>query len=392
MVPLFCLTTKLAIGLRSKSIVLFHLYKLPNSYQESFANPFYVKLCKTLWRHFPNFIIIGDILGGNGLEEREGNVIRSGPIPRLYKFPTAIASIYGQHLHRDGSVSNRDKQTVNALRSWYETVRKNLPSGSIVIQSTTSHALPYPALIFKRALWSVIDLYFFLPDIPMTFLGEEDGHAFRTKTVNNFRKESSYKVVSSPRKKKKMSKSATDLSKSLGFEEPPVREKLVESHSISERGNLDEVVNGDNQIAREVGPEYGFDLKKIRLHYEHRRKLRHDNLVLREGKLIPLLAEHSEGFHTHILSFARVRRREGTEIAIVAINFNYHNVYFHINLKNLRYMLEEIEQDLDRAVVKIEDWVGTTVNDYYTIYEFLHGRIETSLKVLNSHKINLTFI
>lgn len=378
-----CQRSKAAIGLQSNLTtfpinLIFALF----SYQQTHANPFYVKLCKALWQHFPNFIIIGDVLGGHNLEDREENIIRSGPIPRLYKFPPALAAIYGLHLHRDGSITGTDKQTVNSLRSWYEGIRKNLPSGSIVIQSTSSHAFPYPAFLFKRGTWSVIDLFFFLPDLPMTFLGEEDGHAYRIKTVNNFRKEGINK--GSPTiKKKSMSKSATDLKKALfdAIEEGSFKENLIESHSASERGSLEEILQADAQIVRETGPEYGFDLKKIRLHYEHRRKLRHEKAVLREGKLIPLLAEHADGFHTGVLSFARIRRREGAEMAIVAINFNSHNVYFYINLKNLRYMLDEINENLDRAVVKIEDWVGTTVNDYYTIYEFLHGRIETSLKV-----------
>lgn len=220
----------------------------------------------------------------------------------------------------------------------------------------------------------------------MTFLGEEDGHAFRTKTVNNFRNEVSNKSFQSPSssaRKKMISKSSADLNKVLfdTFDEIKLKESVIESHSMSERATLEEIVNGDNQIAKEAAPEYGFDLKKIRLHYEHRRKLRHEKAVLRDGKLIPLLAEHAGGFHAQVLSFARIRRKDPTQMAIVAINFNNHNVYFHLNLKNLRYILDEIDQKLDKAVIKIEDWVGTTVNDYYTIYEFLYGRIETCLKV-----------
>jgi len=101
----------------------------------------------------------------------------------------------------------------------------------------------------------------------MTFLGEEDGHAYRYKTVNNFRKEGINK--GSPTSKKRvMSKSATDLKKALfdAVEESSLRENLVESHSLSERANIDEILNGDAQIARETGPEYGFDLGKIRHH------------------------------------------------------------------------------------------------------------------------------
>lgn len=55
-----------------------------------------------------------------------------------------------------------------------------------MIQSTSSHAWPYPAFIFKKATWAFIDLIFFLPEVPMTFIGEHDGKAYRTKTTSIF--------------------------------------------------------------------------------------------------------------------------------------------------------------------------------------------------------------
>lgn len=67
-------------------------------------------------------------------------------------------------------------------------MRKFQPDGSLVVQSTTSHSWPYPALLYKRGTWAAVDLIFFLPDIPMTFIGEQDGHAFRSKTTNIFTK------------------------------------------------------------------------------------------------------------------------------------------------------------------------------------------------------------
>jgi hypothetical protein len=55
-----------------------------------------------------------------------------------------------------------------------------------LIQSTTNHIYPYPALIFKKAAWAFIDLFFFLPEIPMTFSKEYMGRAYRTKALNMF--------------------------------------------------------------------------------------------------------------------------------------------------------------------------------------------------------------
>ena len=54
-------------------------------------------------------------------------------------------------------------------------------------------------------------------------------------------------------------------------------------------------------------------------HYEHRRYLRATKEVLRNGKLVPLSAEHDLGWHTHVLAFARYTNKQ---LAIIAINFN----------------------------------------------------------------------
>jgi hypothetical protein len=61
-----------------------------------------------------------------------------------------------------------------------------LPTGSIFIQSTTYHTWPFPALLFKRGTWAAIDLFFFLPNITMTFIGELEGKASKVKGANIF--------------------------------------------------------------------------------------------------------------------------------------------------------------------------------------------------------------
>jgi hypothetical protein len=75
---------------------------------------------------------------------------------------------------------------MSSLKRWYEEVKSTFPKNAILIQSTTSHTWPYPAYIFRRATWAMIDLFFFLPEIPMTFVGEHDGKAFRTKSTSMF--------------------------------------------------------------------------------------------------------------------------------------------------------------------------------------------------------------
>jgi hypothetical protein len=45
---------------------------------------------------------------------------------------------------------------------------KTLPKGAVMINSTSSPVWPYPAFVFKKATWAVVDLFFFLADLPMT--------------------------------------------------------------------------------------------------------------------------------------------------------------------------------------------------------------------------------
>jgi starch synthase len=63
-----------------------------------YANPFFVKMCKKLWEKFPNFMIIGECWGGRGIENRQIILTRSGVIPRMFKLPQAISSIFGKTL------------------------------------------------------------------------------------------------------------------------------------------------------------------------------------------------------------------------------------------------------------------------------------------------------
>jgi len=87
---------------------------------------------------------------------------------------------------KKGTVKKCKKISINQLRHWLQLTKKSLPEGSIVIQSTTGYNLPYPGNLFKRGTWSVIDLFFFLPDIPITFCDEEKGKTFKIKSLDRF--------------------------------------------------------------------------------------------------------------------------------------------------------------------------------------------------------------
>ena len=106
---------------------------------ESYPNPFFIKMSRRLWESCPDFMIIGECWGGFKFENRQIILARSGIIPRLYKMPQAISSIFGKKLYKDGRVTPCEKDNVLALKKWYESNRALLPEGSILLQSSTAH-------------------------------------------------------------------------------------------------------------------------------------------------------------------------------------------------------------------------------------------------------------
>ena len=112
-------------------------------------------------------------------EHRQIILARSGVIPRLYKLPVAISSLFGKKLHRNGKVEECKKDSVVAIKQWHDETKKFLPEGTILMQSSTAHSLPYPAYLYGKGTWAAIDILFFMPDIPITFMKELEGEVYK---------------------------------------------------------------------------------------------------------------------------------------------------------------------------------------------------------------------
>lgn len=69
------------------------------------------------------------------------------------------------------------------MKKWYENGRLFLPEGSIIMQSSSAHSWPYPAYMYGKASWAAVDILYFMPDIPITFMGEIDGEIYRLGTT-----------------------------------------------------------------------------------------------------------------------------------------------------------------------------------------------------------------
>ncbi|CAK56931.1 unnamed protein product (macronuclear) [Paramecium tetraurelia] len=254
------------------------------------------------------------------------NLIQSGVIPRL---PIAIASIFEENLKKNGTMVKMERKNVNAIKKWIEYTAKQYPAGSIIVQSTTYNSWPYPALIYKRGTGSNY--------IPMTFMGEEEGFAFREKTTFNYvtKYESSEIKLQDPTQQKtpqrslKRAKSYIQVNEDYGFgyntlthqvqlqiaQSPtkssksgqPVR---VQRGSILSQMDISNIATARENFRREVGPQFGFDLQQIGKHYVYIRQIRKQHKVLRNGQIVSLSAEHMYGWHTHVLAFGRYSKEE----------------------------------------------------------------------------------
>jgi starch synthase len=132
-------------------------------------------------------MILGECWGGFKFENRHILLSRSGIIPRMFKLPQAISSVFGKRLFKDGRVIQGEKESVKAINDWFEkSKRQFLPEGSILVQSSSSHQWPYPAYLYGKGTWAAVDILYFMPDVPITFMGEIDGEVYRIENTQVF--------------------------------------------------------------------------------------------------------------------------------------------------------------------------------------------------------------
>ncbi len=151
---------------------------------DEYPNPFLIKLTRSIWKKFPNFLFIGECWATNQFQNRHIVLAKSGIIPRMYTLPRALSSVFGRKIHRNGYIENCKPEPVSIIKDMLEENYQFLPEGALTILSSCGQVWPYPALLYGRGNWSAIDLLFSLPDIPMTFMDEIDGEAFRVKITN----------------------------------------------------------------------------------------------------------------------------------------------------------------------------------------------------------------
>ena len=151
---------------------------------ETYANPLLVKLTREIWNNFPEFIFLGECWLEEKYSQRHVSLVKSGIIPRMYTLPVIICQMLGKKILHNGNMESVSPENVSIIKEWYKENYQNLPEGAILVQSSSGQMWPYPALLYGRGNWSAIDLLFTLPDVPMTFMNEIDGEAYRVQITN----------------------------------------------------------------------------------------------------------------------------------------------------------------------------------------------------------------
>ncbi|EME31445.1 starch synthase [Galdieria sulphuraria] len=406
-----------------------------------YPNPFLVRLTKRIWNDFPNFIILAE-----AHFQREPQLAFSGVIPHTIRVAQILASICGQSLRRDGSVSKLPesrKSTARTLSRLYRSCKYTMPKGAIQLGCTCTHNSPYPGVLYGRRAWLAVDLLYFLPEVPILFYGEENGRMYRFNmaTVSqsiethpfydvNYENvlpksprstdssspadgistlvldELSHLDTDSPpskalttpssakKKKKKSSLFSLELKRSSGSSQSLVRSQSIDdvrgmsirSVSVDDIGSLSRL---EEDTRLKIGPGVGYDIRMIRGHYEHRLSIRMFHPAFRHGSLTIL----DVSLHLKEQVFAFVRSTDDSLI-VVAMNMKCDldgNEFrepceVELDFKPLSETLrnEIYQKNEDKLFYFLECFTKESYPELLTFHELLFRKYPVKLKPLGT--------
>ena len=383
-----------------------------------YANPFLVKLTKSLWNDFPNFIFVGECWQNDKSEKRHINLIKSGVIPKMYNLPMNIAQIFGKRLYQNGNIELIQYCNANILKDWYKENYEKLPTGSTIIQSSCAQSWPYPVVLYSQGTLNAIDLLFTLPPIPMSLMEEINGETHRVEIENVYEKreimnnlsgksmkriksrsKSLLKVIESKEKelKEKDNKNEDEFSKlsrsssSTNTNEFNPQYNLQESMSalVNMAGltsnqkqndpNLKNISmsNYENDLMQDIN----YDLSEIKAHFDQKRKLRSEHECLRDGKLIFLDTYDERGQNNANGIFAFARKTE-KETGIFIFNFKDKEINFTLDMAPL---IGKLKDNNPNSICNIENWsVSEKKVELYFLKELAQGFANQTIEPYSS--------
>ena len=277
-------------------------------------NPFFAVLTRELWKHNPTALFLGEV---NDCTKIQG-VSKSGLLPKVTGLLEGVGAIAGRKLDNGGSVSKLAPSAL-PLSSYILSCRKSTLQGGIVVTASASPSDPLPGLFLGRAAWPFVNLLFWLPTVPGTLLGEQEGKVYRldgaahfdvvtdeskpdaflTSNRSRVRKlNSSSTLVHMSRTKSTVSAISDAETSEVHVDTSPSAHAKVSCKSSGSspfcivKNAADTVVPSltalEEQFRKCLGPDLGFDIREIGKHYDHCREVR--NVLPRspESVLLPM--------------------------------------------------------------------------------------------------------
>ena len=337
------------IVLPNEECGFWNAFDIENLSEDIYPNPLFIKLTKTIWEDFPEFIFIGEFNDKNlKYVNRQFVLSKSGLIPKIYIFPEVFSHLYEINLGIDPLIPIIKKNGINnILKAYNEYLNKNMPLNTQCILSSGNDIWPYPNLLFGNGAIPYITALFTMNYIPMTFQDEINGELRRNYPYSYY-ESSKIKKDNSQRRPNSIIKENTDN----------IIEKTEIMNSVICKFNINEIEN----ILIKKNDNINKNNLLIKKHYEQMRLLRQNHKSLLYGKLHFLKNENNK-----ILSFSRIDF-EDNEIAIIAINFGKTAVCVDIDFHSMK----EEYKDLDvNTIIKIENWNISEKENQYINYYFM---------------------
>lgn len=160
---------------------------------------------------------------------------------------------------------------------------------------------------------------------------------------------------------------------------------LAQTHIDAKQGKID--VKEAEFIRKELDVNKGYDLSQIASHYQHRRRLRREKMVLRYGDLVHLTARsETNEFVPNILCYARYSLME---TVIIATNLIDRTQRFSMDLSALLPIFSKVYSG--NTVVMVKNVMGAIVDpEYYFLREFIELRKIESLPSFRTIMISIT--
>ena len=327
-------------------------FDIENFSEDIYPNPLFIKLTKSIWQFYPNFIFIGEFNDKNRRYiNRQFVLSKSGLIPKIYLFPQIFSQIYNINLGIDPLLKSSKKNKINnILKSYHEYFQKYMPKNNNCIISSGGDIYPYPTLLFGKGNLPYITALFTMDYLPQTYMKEINGSIKREQYCSFFEKFIIKKDNSQRRP------NTVEKENSVYYTKIEINNIIIHQYKI---GDIENIINTKTTNKNKLSTENN---NLVTQHYIKMRQLRNNHKSLLYGKIRFLKNENPK-----VLSFSRIDF-EDNEIAIIAINFGDTAVSVDIDFSSIQKEYQNLDVN---TLIKVEYWSEMTKNKENSNYYFM---------------------